>query len=123
MVKGGTVALNLGAAGSGVLLCFLPCPAFLCCQVHVAFITHGPGEANSVLENRLLSVVNSEKKCLLQAISKRCDAVSGGLQTCTSDLRGPYQSCDRSSLVTSQLFSEHRHGAEHRASLEHNTLC
>ena len=78
MVKGGTMALILGAAGSGVLLCFLPCPAFLCGQVHVAFITCGPGEASSVLENRLLSVVNSEKKCLLGAVSKRCDLGSGG---------------------------------------------
>lgn len=36
MVKAGTMALILGAAGYGVLLCFLPCPAFLCGQVHVA---------------------------------------------------------------------------------------
>lgn len=62
MVKGGTVALILGSPGCKVLLCFLPCPAFLCGQVHVAFITCGQGEAKNVLENRLLSVVNNERK-------------------------------------------------------------
>ena len=105
MVKGGTVALILGAPGCGVLLCFLPCPAFLWGQVHVAFITHGQGEAKNVLENRLLSVVNNERKCLLLAISKRRDLVSRGLQACTSDLHGPYQSCDRGQVQSPLSFS------------------
>lgn len=37
------MALILGAPGCRVLLCFLSCPAFLCGQVHVAFITCGEG--------------------------------------------------------------------------------
>ena len=64
-VEGGTVALILGAPGYEVLLCFLTCPAFLCGQVHVAFITCGKGEAKSVLEIRLLTVVDNERKFLL----------------------------------------------------------
>lgn len=59
------MALILGAPGCGVLLCFLPCPAFLCGQVHVAFTTCGEGEAKNVLESRLLTVVNNERKFLL----------------------------------------------------------
>lgn len=56
------MALILGAPEYEVLLCFLPCPPFLYGQVHVAFITCGKGEAKNVLESRLLTVVNNERK-------------------------------------------------------------
>lgn len=47
--------LILGAPGRVVLLCFLPCPIFLCGQVHVAFIKCDQGEAKNVLESMLLT--------------------------------------------------------------------
>lgn len=43
--------LTLGTPGCKFLLRFLPCPTFLCGQVHVAFITCVQGKARNVLES------------------------------------------------------------------------
>ena len=102
--RGGTLALILGAPGCGVLLCFPPCPAFLCGQVHVAFITCDQGEARNVLESELLTVVNNKRKFLLQAVPQRRDVVCRGLQP-VPPAHGPCQSGDTGQAPSPLIFS------------------